>query len=71
MSKQYAHLHTMAKTSVKFQNDRLKTVGGVLLTSQLSTNGRTDKRTNRQTDGSRHAYIAPALARRCDKSGKS
>ena len=21
MSKQYAHLHTMAKTSVKFQND--------------------------------------------------
>ena len=43
MSKQYAHLHAMAKTSVKFQNDWLKTVGGVALTSQLLTNGRTDK----------------------------
>ena len=32
MSKQYAHLHTMAKTSVKFQNDWSKTVGGVALT---------------------------------------
>ena len=32
MSKQYAHLHTMAKTSVKFQNDLAKTVGGVALT---------------------------------------
>ena len=28
MSKQYAHLHTMAKTSVKFQNDWPKTVRG-------------------------------------------
>ena len=37
MSKQYAHLHAMAKTSVKFQNDRPKTVGGVALTSQLLT----------------------------------
>ena len=52
MSKQYAHLHAMAKTSVKFQNDWPKTVGGVALTSQLLTNG--------QTDGSWHAYIAPA-----------
>ena len=49
MRKQYAHLHAMAKTSVKFQNDWPKTVGGVALTSQLLTNGR--------TDGSRHAYI--------------
>ena len=32
MSKQYAYLHTMAKTSVKFQNDWPKTVGGVVLT---------------------------------------
>ena len=32
MSKQYAHLHTMAETSVKFQNDWPKTVGGVALT---------------------------------------
>ena len=31
MSKQYAHLHNMAKTSVKFQNDWPKTVGGVAL----------------------------------------
>ena len=44
MSKQYAHLYAMAKTSVKFQNDLPKTVG-VSLTSQLLTNGRTDKRT--------------------------
>ena len=27
MRKQYAYLHTMAKTSVKFQNDWPKTVG--------------------------------------------
>ena len=40
----------MAKTSVKFQNDWPKTVGGVALTSQLLTNGRTGKRTNRQTE---------------------
>ena len=39
MSKQYAYLHAMAKTSVKFQNDWPKTVGGVALTSQLVTNG--------------------------------
>ena len=45
MSKQYAHLHTMAKTSVKFQNDWPKTVGGVALTSQLLTNGQTAERT--------------------------
>ena len=52
MSKQYAHLYTMAKTSVKFKKDWTKTVGGVALTSQLLTNGR--------MDGSQHAYIAPA-----------
>ena len=45
MSKQYAHLHAMAKTSVKFQNNWPKTVEGVALTSQLLTNGQTDKRT--------------------------
>ena len=44
MSKQYAHLHAMAKTSVKFQNDWQKTVGGVALTSQLLTNGRVTAR---------------------------
>ena len=32
MSKQYAHLHTMDKTSVKFQNGWPKTVGGVAFT---------------------------------------
>ena len=32
MSKQYVHLYTMAKTSVKFQNDWSKTVEGVALT---------------------------------------
>ena len=47
MSKQYAHLHAMAKTSVKFQNDWQKTVGGVALTVNC---WRTDKRTNERTD---------------------
>ena len=46
MSKQYAYIHAMAKTSVKFQNDWPKTVGGVALTSQLPMNGQTDERTN-------------------------
>ena len=69
MSKQYAHLHAMAKTSVKFQNDWPKTVGGVALTSQLLMNGRTDERTDEQTDGSWHAYITLALACRCDNKG--
>ena len=49
MIKQYAHLHAMAKTSVKFQNDWPKTVGGVPLTSQLLTNRRTVKRTGHGT----------------------
>ena len=49
MSKQYAHLHAMAKTSVKFQNDWPKTVGGVALTSQLLTNQQTDERTGHGT----------------------
>ena len=49
MSKQYAYLHAMAKTSVKFQNDWPKTVGGVALTSQLLTNGQTDERTGHGT----------------------
>ena len=40
MSKQYTHLHTMAKKSVKFQNDWPKPVGGFALASQLLTNGR-------------------------------
>ena len=54
MSKQYAHLHAMAKTSVKFQNDWPKTVGGVALTSQLLTNGQMDKSTNRRVTA--HLY---------------
>ena len=44
MSKQYTHLHAMAKTSVKFQNDWPKTVGRVALTSQLLTNQRVTAR---------------------------
>ena len=44
MSKQYVHLHTMAKTSVKFQNDWPKPVGEVALTRHpLSI---VDERTN-------------------------
>ena len=49
MSKQYAHLHAMAKTSVKFQNNWPKTVGGVALTSQLLTNGQMDEQTGHGT----------------------
>ena len=49
MSKQYAHLHTMAKTSVKFQNDWPKTVGGVALTSQLLMNRQMDEWTGHST----------------------
>ena len=49
MSKQYAHLHARAKTSVKFQNDWPKTVGGVALTIQLLTNGQTDEWTGHGT----------------------
>ena len=37
MNKQYANLHTMAKTSGKFQNDWPKTEGGVALTRQPLT----------------------------------
>ena len=37
MSKQHAHPHTMAKTSVKFQNDWPKTVGEVELTKHPLT----------------------------------
>ena len=46
MSKQYAHLHTMAKISVKFQNDWPKIVGGVALTRHPLYI--VDERTNRQ-----------------------
>ena len=48
MSKQYAHLHARAKTSVKFQNDWPKTVG-VALTSQLLMNVQTDEWTGHGT----------------------
>ena len=65
MSKQYAHLHAMAKTSVKFQNDWPKTVGGVALTSQLLTNGRTDKRTNVRTDKRTNERVTARLYRTC------
>ena len=66
MSKQYAHLHAMAKTSVKFQNDWPKTVGGVALTSQLLTNGQTDKRTGHGTPIS-HLHANTGATKR-DKS---
>ena len=52
MSKQYAHLHAMAKTSVKFQNDWPKTVGGVALTtpiSHLRANAGATKKVKHQT----------------------
>ena len=48
MSKQYAHLHTMDKTFVKFQNDWPKTVGGVALKRHPLKI--VDEQTNRRTD---------------------
>ena len=44
------HIYTPWPKHVKFQNDWSKTVGGVALTSQLLTDGRTNKRTNGRTD---------------------
>ena len=35
ISKQHAHLQCMIKTSVKFQNNRNKTVGGVACTRYI------------------------------------
>ena len=49
MSKQYAHLHTMAKTSVKFQNDWPKTVGGLALTRHPLTIRVLGKKTTKLT----------------------
>ena len=67
MSKQYAHLHAMANTSVKFQNDWPKTVGGVALTSQLLTNGRTDKRMGHGMPISHLRANAGATKRHCEE----
>ena len=44
----------MVRTSVKFQKNRSKTVGGVAHTRYIlyrGTEGRKDRRTDRQTDG--------------------
>ena len=49
MSKQYAHLYTMAKTSVKFQNDWPNTVGGVALTRHPLTIRALGKKTTKLT----------------------
>ena len=49
MSKQYAHLYTMAKTSVKFQSDWPKTVGGVALTRHPVTIRVLGKKTTKLT----------------------
>ena len=65
MSKQYAHLHAMAKTSVKFQNDWPKTVGGVALTSQSLMNGQMDERTGHGTPISHLRANAGATKKTC------
>ena len=49
MSKQYAYLHTIVKTSVKFQNDWRKTVREVVVTRHPLLI------VDERTDGSRHA----------------
>ena len=52
LKKQYAYLQTILKTSVKFQKDWPKTVGGVADTRMVvGADGRTDGRTDGQTDG--------------------
>ena len=62
MSKQYAHLHTMAKTSVKFQNDWPKTEEELRSQDthcQLLMNGRITARLYRT-----------CVLRRCDNNKK-
>ena len=72
MSKQYAHLYAMAKTSVKFQNDWPKTEGGVALTSQLLTNGQTDERTNgRVTARLYRTCVLTQVRQKVNKRGRS
>ena len=54
ISKPYAYLIRMVKTSVKFQKNRSKTVGGVAHTTYIlyrGTERRTDRRMDGQTDG--------------------
>ena len=60
------NLHAMANTYVKFQNDWPKTVG-VALTSQLLTNGRTDKRMGHGTPISHLRANAGATKRHCEE----
>ena len=54
ISKPHAYLQRMVKTSVKFQKNRSKTVGGVAHTRYIlyrgRKDGRTDLRTDRRTD---------------------
>ena len=54
ISKPHAYPQRMVKTSVKFQKNRSKTVGGVAHTRYIlyrGTEGQTDGRTDRRTDG--------------------
>ena len=58
ISKPHAYLQRMVKTSVKFQKNQSKTVGGVAHTryilyrgTERRKDGRTDGRTDGQTDG--------------------
>ena len=54
ISKPHAYLQRMVKTSVKFQKNRSKTVGGVAHTRYIlyrGTERRTERRTDRRTDG--------------------
>ena len=68
LKKQYAYLHTILKTPVKFQKDWPKTVGGVADTRMVVgadgwTDGQTDGRTDTQNFGGyniipRHFLVA-------------
>ena len=67
ISKPHAYLQTMTKTSVKFQKNRHKTVGGVAHTRYIvlygdgRTDGRKDGRTERRKDGRKAENYVPPL----------
>ena len=58
ISKQYAHLQTMTETTVNFQNNQGKTVGGVPYTRYLLLEG---GQKDEWTEGWNAKYYVPSL----------
>ena len=67
LSKPHAYLQTMTKTSVKFQKNRHKTVGGVAHTRYIvlqgdgKTEGQTEGQTEGRTEGRKAENYVPPL----------